>query len=273
MEEKDLKRLHECEMEILDELVKFCKDNNIKYFLTGGSALGAIRHNGFIPWDDDIDIAMNRKDYEYLIKNYKDNDKFYLQCMEKDEKYWNFFAKLRMKNTLMEDEKLIGFDLPKEIYVDIFPIDNAPSGGYKKIVINANLIRIGHSALWLKHKLIKGSDCKRFKIASCFVSILPEKKIYKYTKKIMTSYKNDKSNYVVDYLSPYPIVREYLPRSTYYDTVEHEFEDRIYMIPADADKYLTSVYGDYMTLPPVEKRVTHNIGRISFDTTKDDINK
>ena len=87
----------------------------------------------------------------------------------------------------------------------------------------------------------------------------------------MTSHKNDNSDYVIDYLSPYAIRKEYLPRSTYFETTKCQFEDREYMIPKDADKYLTSVYGEYMILPPVEERVTHKIGRISFDTQKDGI--
>ncbi len=272
MNDENLKKLHQYQMLILDEIALFCKEHNIRYFLTGGSALGAIRHNGFIPWDDDIDIAMMRRDYEYLINNYIDNDKFHLQCMEKDGNYWNMFAKMRMNNTYLGEKALKDLALPNEIFVDIFPIDNAPSGGYRKVMINANLVKINNSALWLKKKLKKISNCK-YKLAEYLVSLLPEKTIYSLTKKIMTSYKDDDSEYVVAYLSAYAIRKEYLPRSTYYNTVEHKFEDRIYMIPADADKYLTSVYGNYMALPPVEKRVTHNIGRISFDTTKDDVNE
>ena len=268
MNDAELKKLHEYQMKILDEIVSFCEKNNIRYFLTGGSALGAVRHKGFIPWDDDIDIAMMRKDYNYLIENYKDNDKFYLQCIEKDKNYWNMFAKMRMKNTLMEEERFVNLDVPKEIFVDIFPIDNAPSGGYNKVRFNANLAKINSSALLLKYKVKDISECN-FKLIERLVSFLPKELIYSLTKMIMTSYKNDDSEYVVSYLSAYAIRKEYLPRSTYYETVKCRFEDRVYMIPRDADRYLSSVYGDYMTLPPVEQRITHGVGKISFDTRKE----
>ena len=106
-------------MVITDEFVKFCDENNIDYYLLGGSALGAVRHNGFIPWDDDMDVGLMRKDYEFFLENYVDNDKFYLQAIERDNNYWNMYAKLRMKNTLMEEERLKDLDVPKEIFIDI----------------------------------------------------------------------------------------------------------------------------------------------------------
>lgn len=268
MNEQQLKKLHEYELVILDEFVKFCDENGLKYYLTGGSALGAVRHHGFIPWDDDIDICLTRKDYEFLIKNYKDNDKFYLQCIERDSNYWNMFAKIRMRNTLMEEKIFVGRNLPKEIFIDIFPIDNAPSGGYKQIKIQANLVRILKTALFYKFRLtnLKGYD---YKLATKICSLLPKKTIYGLCKKIMTSYEDDNSEYVVAYLGAYAIKKEYLTRSTYFETVLAEFEGKKYMIPKDVDKYLSTIYGDYMTLPPLEKRINHNVGRISFDTTKD----
>ena len=272
MNETELKKLHEYEMIILDEIVDFCKKNKITYFLAGGSALGAIRHKGFIPWDDDIDIAMTRKDYNYLINNYKDNDKFYLQCIERDKNYWNMFAKMRMKHTFMEEKQLAHLDVPKEIFVDIFPIDNAPSGGYKKIMIKSNLVKINSSALLLKFNAKKLRDCN-FKLIEKIVSFLPKGFIYSLTKRIMTSYKDDNSEYVVSYLSAYAIKNEYLPRTTYFEPLKCKFEDREYKIPKETDKYLTRVYGNYMTLPPIEKRVTHRVGRICFDTRKDNNEK
>ena len=178
MEAKDLKKLQKYQMVITDEFVKFCDENNIDYCLLGGSALGAVRHNGFIPWDDDMDVGLMRKDYEFFLENYVDNDKFYLQAIERDNNYWNMYAKLRMKNTLMEEERLKDLDVPKEIFIDIFPIDNAPSGGYDKIKIKANIAKILKMSLLVKMKVAHLYECN-FKIITKICSWLPKGLIYK----------------------------------------------------------------------------------------------
>ena len=268
MEDKDLKMLHEYQMIIMDEFVKFCNDNNIDYFLLGGSTLGAVRHNGFIPWDDDMDVGLMRSDYEKFINNYIDNDKFYLQAIERDSNYWNMYAKLRMKNTLMEESRLKDLDVPKEIFIDIVPIDNAPSGGYNKIKVKSNLVMILKKSLLVKFKVAKLSECN-FKFITGICSLLPKGFIYKLCKKIMLSYKDDKSLYTVVYLSEYAIKKGYVLRSVYLPAKECKFEDRMYKIPNDSDYYLKMLYGDYMTLPKEEDRVTHEIVRLSFNTKED----
>ena len=269
MEAKYLKKLQKYQMVITDEFVKFCDENNIEYFLLGGSALGAVRHNGFIPWDDDMDVGLMRKDYEFFLENYVDNDKFYLQAIERDNNYWNMYAKLRMKNTLMEEERLKDLDVPKEIFIDIFPIDNAPSGGYDKIKIKANIAKILKMSLLVKMKVAHLYECN-FKIITKICSWLPKGLIYKINKKIMTSYKDDNSTYTITYLSEYAIKKGYLLRSVYLPAKDCKFEDRVYKVPNDVDFYLKNMYGDYMTLPKEEDRISHGVLRLSFDTKENE---
>lgn len=269
MEAKDLKKLQQYQMMIMDEFVKFCDENNIDYYLLGGSALGAVRHNGFIPWDDDMDVGLMRKDYEFFLEKYVDNDKFYLQAIERDNNYWNMYAKLRMKNTLMEEERLKDLDVPKEIFIDIFPIDNAPSGGYDKIKIKANIAKILKMSLLVKMKVAHLYECN-FKIITKICSWLPKGLIYKINKKIMTSYKDDNSNYTITYLSEYAIKRGYLLRNVYLPAKECKFEDKVYKVPNNVDFYLKNMYGDYMTLPKKEDRVSHGVLRLSFDTKENE---
>lgn len=268
MEAKDLKKLQKYQMVITDEFVKFCDENNIDYYLLGGSALGAVRHNGFIPWDDDMDVGLMRKDYEFFLENYVDNDKFYLQAIERDNNYWNMYAKLRMKNTLMEEERIKNLDVPKEIFIDVFPIDNAPSGGYNKVIIKANIVMILKMSLLIKMKVANLYECN-FKIITKMCSWLPKGLIYKMAKKIMMSYKDDNSTYTISYLD-YIIRKGYLLRSVYLPAKDCKFEDRVYKIPNDADAYLKSLYGDYMTLPKEEDRISHGVVRISFDTKENE---
>ncbi len=270
MEAKDLKKLQEYQMIIMDEFVKFCNENNIEYFLLGGSTLGAVRHNGFIPWDDDMDVGLMRKDYELFLEKYVDNDKFYLQAIERDKNYWNMYAKLRMRNTLMEEERLKNLNLPKEIFIDIFPVDNVPSGGYNKIKIKANLVKILKMSLLVKYKVAKLYECN-FKVITKICSWLPKGLIYKITKNIMMSHKDDNSEYTVMYLSEYAIKKGYFPRSIYFPTKDCKFENRVYKIPFDSDFYLKSTYGDYMTLPKEEDRISHGVVRVSFNT-KENVN-
>src|SRR5690554_4415622 len=125
MDQKTLKKLHNVQIEILNQIVKICNQNKLTYFLIGGTLLGAIRHKGFIPWDDDLDIAMPRKDYEKFLELCQGylGDEYYLHCSKTDPKYWLPFAKVRKNNTIFEEKSIQTINSHKGIYVDIFPLD------------------------------------------------------------------------------------------------------------------------------------------------------
>lgn len=122
-----LQDLHKVEIEILDEIDRICRKNNINYCLVGGTLLGAVRHGGFIPWDDDLDVAMPRNDYEKFIDVCKNelSDDFYLHSIETDKTYWLPFIKIRKKYTIFEEKNIAGLGCKTGIYVDIFPLDDA----------------------------------------------------------------------------------------------------------------------------------------------------
>jgi lipopolysaccharide cholinephosphotransferase len=123
----ELKNLQNVQLEILDEIVRICNKYDIPYFFIGGTLLGAVRHKGFIPWDDDIDIGMLRKDYNKFIKLCKDELKseYYLQCSETYPQHWLSFAKIRKNNTLFIESEGLPFrgNDHRGIFVDIFPYD------------------------------------------------------------------------------------------------------------------------------------------------------
>lgn len=127
MNNEELHKLHNEELNILKLVVRFCDENHIQYFLTAGSLLGAVRHKGFIPWDDDLDISMPRDDYERFLSIAANKlDKcLYLHCNNTDTEYWLPFAKVRMNDTEFVEPTIEKIQTHKGIFIDIFPLDNA----------------------------------------------------------------------------------------------------------------------------------------------------
>ena len=122
---EDLKKLHSVQVEMLLDIDKFCKEKDLTYFLIGGTLLGAIRHQGFIPWDDDVDIGMPRESYEKFIQLYPQTDKskYYVETMENNPQYFHPYAKVRKSHTLAMEECLVNVRNRNEIFVDVFPFD------------------------------------------------------------------------------------------------------------------------------------------------------
>lgn len=262
-----LEKLHTVELEILEEIDRICKKNNITYTLCGGSLLGAIRHKGFIPWDDDIDIAMPRKDYDKFIDvccNELDK-KYFLHCNETDAEYWLPFAKVRKNNTTMNEKSIAHLNTHKGIYVDIFPLDNISSKMlfFKKIRFSIIKVLIGD--VLYKKKIYKSFNECQYPFVAMILSIIPMRLNKKIQKRLMTSNKNENSTHLISYTGMYAFNKEYIPRSKYFPTSTVSFEGKKYPGVADYDYYLTSLYKSYMKLPKKEDRVTHNPLNVSFD--------
>ncbi len=125
-DDETLNKLHETLIELLDEFVRICKKHNLKYTLVAGTVLGAVRHSGFIPWDDDIDVGMLRPDYEKFLevapKELK--DKYILDCFEQNKDYHLSFAKIKKNGTIFDEEAAHHMNNHKGIFLDVFPLDN-----------------------------------------------------------------------------------------------------------------------------------------------------
>ncbi len=269
---EELQRLHEVQIEILKEVSSFCKKNDITYFLVGGTLLGAIRHKGFIPWDDDIDIGMLRDDYEKFLKLFPHDktSKYYVQALEIDKNYWNCFAKVRKSNTLVLEEKIKNLDLNKEINIDIFPFDYVASADYNKIKIRAGFIRILRDSIHLKRHIKSNNDCHH-KILSRILTIFSVQTLYKIQLKLMTKDKKQDSQNIACYVGDYNVEKEFNLIDVFLPLKKGEFEKLEFNIPNKPQIYLEKIYGNYMELPPVEKRVTHGI--IKIDTEKGEYNE
>lgn len=275
MDAKTLKKLHEVELEILIEIDRVCQKYNIPYFLCGGTLIGVQRHKGFIPWDDDIDIGMLRKDYErfktcFLKEKLTD---YYLHSHETDDKYWLPFMKIRKNNTTINEkfvENLV--DVHKGIFVDIFPFDKVPDDGFnKKLKFRAFFIKLIVEAIFCKRKVYKCKDSRR-PLLTFIMTLLPCNLLIKIQYKLMT--KDNEKNYkhCICFVGSYNTSKEYIKISDIYPLKKGLFEKHKFSIPGNYDVYLTNLYGDYMKLPPKDKRKNHNPVDIKFDEGMNIIN-
>lgn len=269
MEQKHLKKLHDVQTEIMDEIAKVCEEKHLTYFLIGGTLLGAVRHKGFIPWDDDLDIAMPRKDFDIFIKecqNYLDS-KFELDYISTNNKYWLPFAKIRNKNTIYQENVQEFYHGKKGIWVDIFPLDYVQNSGLEKTKRREYYIKKIKATLYLKNlRKINSNDSIKKKIAITFIKLIPNKLIHFIINKLMKGDSNETYEYFVNFGSQYGEKKQTHLKQKYFPAIELEFEGRMYKVPRDYDYVLRKIYGnDYMQLPPTEKRITHNPIKMKFE--------
>lgn len=240
----------------------FCREHHLRYYAVGGTLLGAVRHGGFIPWDDDIDLALPRKDYDRLseLMYGRRFGKYLLESPKTaGDDFCYPFAKLYDTSTTLTENKR--FPVKRGIYLDIFPFDgvgdNFEEGRryYKKIqrkyyfyVTLTGGVRKGRSAA--KNAAV---------IASRAIprSIADPVKIRKSIDVMCSHYDFDHSSWVGNFLGAWG-ERELVARSIVGEPVEYPFEDFNLFGVEDYDRYLTSIYGDWRSLPPVEKRVSHH---------------
>ena len=236
---------------LLGEFDRVCKILDTPYVLFAGTLLGAVRHEGFIPWDDDLDVMMLRTDYDRFLAQAPavlDSDRFYLQS-EFAEHWPLFFSKLRLNGTTcLEKFHPKDPEIHQGIYIDIFPCDNAaatPLGRRvqflaSKVVIAKALDKRGYET---------NNPVKKIYMAAC--RLLPQKPFWRLAVK-----GRGDSEWVHSFFAAARSYQKNVhPREWFSRRSEGRFEDGVYPIPADYDAMLTALYGDYMTLPPPEERV------------------
>ncbi len=268
--EEQIKKIQELEMKNFDELDRICKKIGVEFFAYGGTLLGAIRHNGFIPWDDDLDVAMARNDYEKFIREAPKHlsDCYYLQTPYSDRKTPFPYTKLRLRGTTYIEYINHKLDIEKGVYVDIYPIDNLPDRDedyfkqYKRFHRLAVLYAWRQSPYLDDQRKIFKSAIKRTlkRIVSAALMLVPQKKIIQRLDKIATSYNNTETKRKGNFYFPKPVNSF----EKLYPLKEHPFEDRVIKIPGCAEQHLAFRYGDYMTMPPEEKRIGHKPYELDF---------
>jgi len=253
----DLEELKKIQLEILDVVSKFCDENNIKYWIDSGTLLGAIRHKGYIPWDDDIDIGMLRDDYDKFMKLFnQSNDRYQFYSVENNKKFNFPFGKVLDTTTVLyEPDEKHGYKL--SVNIDVFVYDNAPDDNKElaKMLKKRNIYNTFKSV-----QISPVATTKKFHITNiiripCYyiLKLLPKgyfsEKLIKNSKK----YINDKTKRVGNFTGVYTMTCN---KGVFKSFIDVEFEGKKYKAPIGYDEWLKSFYGDYMKLPPEEKRIS-----------------
>lgn len=262
-DENLLHAVQQCELEILKEIDLICRKHKIRYFAIGGTALGAVRHHGFIPWDDDIDIAMPRKDYErFLSIAPKELPALYfIQNFHTEKNSPFYFTKIRKRHTKFVEYYLKNVSIHHGVFVDIFPFDHVPSHpSIKKIHF---FICYALYQLYLA-KSLSTACSTRFERKSNWKSRI-RRILHLILLPVPKNILFHSLDYAVRFFNKYAseeiahIVRKRLKvrLDSLYPRFYQQFEDIKIPLPAKYDEYLSNQFGDYMTLPPVEKRYGH----------------
>lgn len=250
MKQLTLPEMHQLLLRMLECIHEYCIANNIRYSLGGGTLLGAIRHKGFIPWDDDVDIMMPRPDYERFLEGFQGKYEHYvLQHWKNDKDYPLLYAKVYDNRTCLVGGKYI-----KGIYVDVFPIDGLPPVRKQKVYwcwyrISSLFERIPMMSFgrmsWKQ---------KMFTVITYPIwRFIPTYKFMGCTEKYLLKYPFESSEHAGCTLGNYGMA-EFMVSDTFKKYIDVNFERLRLKAIAAYDEYLTKHYGDYMQLPPVEKR-------------------
>lgn len=261
MDDLTLEELKKIEFDILKYFDAFCKEHSIQYYLAFGTLLGAIRYKKFIPWDDDIDLLMPRKDYDRMIKLFRDSERYRLFTFEKNPNFHYPFAKLCDMTTRKEQTVYKNRAIELGVEIDIFPLDTWDDD-INKAKLEAK--RIKKYQNWLKvTKLDKSPSTQPFKrfvwsIILVFVKMIGGGFFVK--KMIKESNKPEQrgSRYVGAKVWAIYGERGIIPAEAFTETIDVEFEGQMFPAPKGYDIYLTCLYGNYMPEPPKEKRKTHH---------------
>ena len=250
------------QLEIMDYFDNWCRCHGITYYITAGTLIGALRHKGFIPWDDDIDVVMLRKEYERFIHEFPNSKtgKYLLYSHEINSSCIYPYAKVfDSSTTLIEGDVKHSPDIG--VNIDIFPLDNATSNYYTALRMKRQ-IKPFNDILGIK--LLDSAD-RGFR-KNILIKILRTLSapfsfhwLIRIINKKSKRYINDNTcRFIVNSVIYAKGEREILEREWFNKTIELEFEGRSYLAPIGADQYMTRLFGDYMSLPPEDKRVSHH---------------
>lgn len=230
----------------------FCKEHNIKYCLMGGSALGAKRHGGFIPWDDDLDIFMTPDNYEKFREEFKkngDKDNFYIQELGAANGKV-ITAKVRLNNSYYEEELIKGWKMHHGVYIDIFILHTCPNNKIKRF----------WQYFWAKYLIVKGLANKEYHrrgklvyMIMLFMKLLPKRFLLNFGLKQVYRYRNDKSDYYCNFLGKALLKNGTYLRSDFENVKIVPFETIELYVASGLENFLTNRFGDYMKIPSTER--------------------
>lgn len=249
-------------LEIATYFKKFCEENNLLFYLCGGGCIGAIRHKGFIPWDDDIDVFMPRKDYEKLYGLWNEKaDKRRFSCLKTTDTVFsgNIFTTIVNNNTTVIRPYQENLDIPQGVCMDVFPLDGCPSGEISRKI--QKFWALVYS-LYMAQVVPRNHGKLIGVIGKILLSVVPNRnircKIAKYAEKQMSKYSIKECKKITELCAgPHYMHNEY-PKKAFESAVYKEFEGEMLPIPVGWDEYLKIAFGDYMSLPEEAQRVPHH---------------
>jgi lipopolysaccharide cholinephosphotransferase len=256
--EEELKELQQCSLKLLCRFREFCKMHDLKFFLSGGSCLGAVRHHGFIPWDDDVDLLMPRDDYERLEElwnRYEDTDKYAIVRPNSKNSNGNKYITIHDNNTTFIELGREKFDTNQGVALEILPLDGYPNEWYQR---KLQLFWAIVFSLFANNKVPGERSVVEKLLCYVILKIIFRRswqyKIFHFAEKRMSKYKIEKcKNWAV--LCTFKNIHHKYKKEMFIKEVDAIFEKEVMPIPYLWDEHLKILYGDYMKLPPKEEQV------------------
>lgn len=264
LSQQQLSELHAVQLELMEELRRLCEKHSLKFFALYGTLLGAVRHRGFIPWDDDLDLGMVRTDYEKLLEVTRTelSDRYFFQSVNSDDDYYSPLGKLRKNGTVFNERTSGTGRQHRGIFIDLFPLDAKPRH------TAGQLIQRGSTYVLKRLLMIKGGYeigfgrrgvRRMIRMLAALVSRITSRNwLSKSLDRQMTRFAEDRPRKYVSIAGPYSYDRQTIEAEWVNDLVEIRFENTTIPAFRQAHQYLTRMYGDYMELPPSSEQVGHH---------------
>lgn len=247
------------EVELLKVFIDICKKNKLKYYLVCGTALGAVKYKGFIPWDDDIDVAMPREDYELFCTYapYQIPEKYFLQTHKTESEFRAIYAKLRDSSTTFIESSVADMNINHGINIDIFPLDGYPQRKKEQCFLEFRK-KIYVFILSLPNKRHSRYKEKIIKLLRFFFSKKTYDRVIGKYEKMIKNYCISSSEIIANH-GNWQGKLDYTDKAVFGDGIVYRFEGLDVIIPSNYDAYLRKKYGDYEKDPPVDKQKSHHI--------------
>lgn len=276
MKTLSVEEIQQVSLAVLERVDSFCKKHGIRYWISDGTLIGAIRHKGFIPWDDDLDITMPRPDYERFVREFEDDDEYRLFAPQRRNCYLTYARVCEMKRTCLKQEN-IWTDGETGVGIDVIPLNGAPSTAVEFMTVFNETQHILDMLVYCRHALspIDISSCRSgfacLKTAvrwslRVFGSRLIRRKIFSLIDKqerLRKSYDFDSSS-MCHAMVIYEKRPHFWPKKWFAEVADVDFCGRKFPAPREYDNYLREYYGDYMTPPPEAERETHASRQLAF---------
>ena len=281
VDDESLRKIQDVLLLILDDVVEFCQKNGIEYVLSGGSCLGAVRHQGFIPWDDDMDIDMPRESYERFLELFPKafGEKYFISSPELTPYVGIGTARVRLRGTVMRmhDDQGLHEDDCDGIFIDIFPIENVPDNVALRHLHGFACLATGlmyscrrfwrDRAFYLSFAGDNRSFARSVRVKAALglpLAVASMERWSTFTVKVYSLCKNAASTFVAVPFGRGHYYGELHPRKVFAESRDASFEGRTVKIPLDAEAYLAKQYGDWQRIPSVEEREHHAYLALDF---------